>query len=135
MLWCLVQFHPKQWDTFIARAEFSFNSMVNRSIGKTHFSIVYTKEPNAIIDVLILPKCSNQRATIVAIDFQIILNETRVALHDSNSQYKDNADQHRRLKQFEAGNLIMIRLRKERFPQGQYSKLSPRKVDPVVIQK
>lgn len=51
MLWCLVQSHPKQWDNFIAQAEFSFNSMVNRSTGKTHFSVVYTKEPNAIIDV------------------------------------------------------------------------------------
>lgn len=43
LLCCLVQKNPKLWDKVLAQAEFSFNSMLNRSTSRCPFSIVYTR--------------------------------------------------------------------------------------------
>ena len=38
---CIYSEHPKQWDATLAQAEFAFNNMQNRSIGKTPFEVIY----------------------------------------------------------------------------------------------
>ncbi|KAL5713670.1 hypothetical protein ACHQM5_015724 [Ranunculus cassubicifolius] len=43
-------------------------------------------------------------------------HEVKAKIAASNAKYKDDADKHRRLKTFQEGDLVMIHLRKERFP-------------------
>ncbi|PKU78776.1 hypothetical protein MA16_Dca000119 [Dendrobium catenatum] len=133
MLRCLVQGNPKKWDEALSQAEFAYNSMPNRSTGMCPFNIVYTKPPNHLVDITVLPRCHNAAATKLAGDFKTMLDTVRDKLQASNDSYKQATDVHRCSKSFQLGELVMVRLRKERFPAGTYSKLSPRKIGPVAI--
>ncbi|PKU76854.1 hypothetical protein MA16_Dca001460 [Dendrobium catenatum] len=133
MLRCLVQDNPKKWDEVLSQAEFAYNSMPNRSSGMCPFNIVYTKSPNHIVDITVLPKCHNSVATKMASDFKDMLENVRRSLEVANESYKQAADAHRRFRTFQPGDLVMVRLRKERHQTGTYSKLAPRKLGPVAI--
>ncbi|PKU73985.1 ATP-dependent DNA helicase RecG [Dendrobium catenatum] len=135
LLRCLVQEQPKIWDEVLGQAEFAFNSMPNRSTGMCPFSIVYTKMPNTCVDIAVIPKCKSKSASAWVDQFSEMLSKVRLKLQNSNDQYKLAADAHRREKIFEPGELVWVRMRKERFPTGTYSKLSKRKFGPFPILK
>ncbi|PKU71741.1 hypothetical protein MA16_Dca026865 [Dendrobium catenatum] len=133
MLRCLVQEHPRQWEEMLSSAEFAYNAMVNRSTGKSPFSIVYTKVPNLALDVAVLPKIQSDAASKFTTNYSQMLEDVRKQLIKSNQSYKAAADIHRRQKIFNIGDLVLIRMRRERFPPGTYSKLHRRKIGPVPI--
>ncbi|PKU62072.1 RNA-directed DNA polymerase [Dendrobium catenatum] len=133
MLRCLVQEHPNRWDELLSQAEFAYNSMPSRSTGTSPFHIVYTKAPNHTVDVAVLPKCTSKTAVKTAEQFAKLLQDVRLKLVESNEQYKAAVDLHRRKRIFKPGELVMIRLRRERLPPGKYSKLGRRKVGPFPI--
>ncbi|PKU83847.1 RNA-directed DNA polymerase [Dendrobium catenatum] len=135
MLRCLVQDHPKKWEESLSQAEFAFNSMPNRSKGHSPFSVVYTKMPNHLIDIAVVPKCRSTVAAQTAQQFKNVLEEVHNNLESSNSKYKQLADAHRRHQVFSPGDLVMLRVRREWFPTGTYTKLSPRKIGPFPISR
>ncbi|PKU75932.1 hypothetical protein MA16_Dca005979 [Dendrobium catenatum] len=117
----------------LSTAEFAYNSMVNRSTGKSPFSIVYTKLPNLALDVVVLPKCKSGIAAKFTSHSTKMLEDVHTHLTNANLKYKAAVDVHRRQQLFNVGDLVMVRLRRERFPPGTYSKLSRRKIGPVPI--
>ncbi|GJZ84417.1 putative quercetin 3-O-methyltransferase 1 [Tanacetum coccineum] len=120
-----------------APAEFAYNNMVNRSTGKTPFSVVYQKPPNHTLDLVPLPKIPGY--SIAAENFAekigAIQADVRLKLEASNAKYKEDKDKHRRTKIFAEGDLVMVLLRKEQFPMGTYNKLKKKKVGPCRILK
>ncbi|PKU77925.1 ATP-dependent DNA helicase RecG [Dendrobium catenatum] len=135
LLRCLVQEHPKLWDDILCQAEFAFNSMTNRSTGMFPFSIVYTKLPNTVLDVAVLPKTQSKAASAFADQFVKLIADVRCKLQESSQNYKTAADVHRRERIFQPGDLVYVRIRKERLPPGSQSKLSRRKWGPFAISK
>ncbi|PKU85250.1 hypothetical protein MA16_Dca025429 [Dendrobium catenatum] len=133
MLRCLVQNHPKAWEEALGQAEFAFNSMPNRSTGQCPFSIIYTKMPNHIVDLAVLPKCKSSAAIKSAEQFSNMLKEVHNKLTESNIKYKTDRDKHRRKVEFAPGDLVMLKYRKERFPSGSYPKLNPKKLGPFPV--
>jgi hypothetical protein len=51
LLRILVTKQGRLWDQIMAQAEFEFNNLVNRSIGKSPFEIVYGIHPRGIIEL------------------------------------------------------------------------------------
>ncbi|PKU87297.1 ATP-dependent DNA helicase RecG [Dendrobium catenatum] len=133
MLRCVAHEHPKQWDDYLGQAEFAYNSMANRSTGQCPFSIVYTELPNHVVDIAILPKCKSKSALQTTESYTKMLEDVKSKLSAANDSYKQLADAHRRKVVFNPGDLVMVRMRRERFQPGTYSKLSPRKIGPVPV--
>nr|GMC71415.1 homeobox protein cut-like [Ipomoea batatas] len=119
----------------ISLPEFAYNSSLHSSIGRTPFSVVYTKVPNHAVDLLQLPRPKQGHNTAEALAEQIttIQEEVKAKLESSNAKYKAAADKKRRKQVFNIGDDVMVYLRKERFPAGTFHKLSPKKYGPYKI--
>ena len=133
MLRSLASDTPKQWDLMLPQVEFAFNSMVNRSFEKAHFTIVYTKTPSHTTNLLQLPTSRSKAATSLVERITKTIEDVRAKLLESNAHYKAAADVHRRLKVFNEGDLVMVHLRRQRFPVGEYSKLKAKKYGPFRV--
>ncbi|PKU84163.1 hypothetical protein MA16_Dca002675 [Dendrobium catenatum] len=122
MLRCLVQDNPKKWEERLSQDEFAYNATPNRSTGPSPFQLIYTKQPNQIVDVAILPKSSKSVVNKTIAEIQDTLKAVKENLQLSNDKYKRSVDRHRGFKKFNVGELMMLRMRRERYPQGTYSK-------------
>ena len=96
---------------------------------------MYSFQPRGPLDLLTLPS-----KTIIhgkAADFVSGLQGVHKAVHDnlsqSNAKYKQHADQRRRHLEFEVGDFVWAVLTKDRYPVGEYNKLSAKKIGPVEI--
>ncbi|KAH7548601.1 hypothetical protein JRO89_XS14G0177800 [Xanthoceras sorbifolium] len=92
---------------------------------------VYMKPPKHVLDLAQLPKNSSSSvtATGIAEQVQVVHADVKQKLEEANAKYKAAADKHRRRKVYQEGDMVMVMvfLRKERFPVGTYNKLKPKK--------
>ena len=134
---CISGEKPKQWDLALSQAEFAYNSLVNRSTGKSPFVIVDCvplKHALDLVPLLELPRVS-QAAENMADRIQAMQEEVRQKLETTNAKYKEVANKKRREKIFNVGDLVLVYLRKERFLVGTYKKLKDKKYGPFQITK
>jgi hypothetical protein len=75
----------------------------------------------------------NHKAEDFVTQLQDIHNLTRQNLLESIAKFKHDADRKRRLVNYEVGDFVWAVLTKDRFPIGEYNKLSARKIGPVDI--
>ena len=130
MLRSIVGDKPKQWDLALAQAEFAFNHMINRSTRKAPFVVVYTKLPNHTSDLIHIPLVPNSAADNMVNRIMDTLQQVKTNLEAANAHYKTLADLKKRPKVFNEGDLVMVHLRKVRFPAGEYHKLQAKKFGP-----
>ena len=127
---------PKVWDLALAQAEFAYNSSVHRTVGKAPFAIVYTSMPRQAIDLVKLPGGHGvSAAKNMAENWQPMTVEVKERIEKSNAKYKATRDKHRRKQLFAVRDQVMVFLRRERFPMGQYNKLQSKKYEPYQIVK
>ncbi|GJR08218.1 putative nucleotidyltransferase, ribonuclease H [Tanacetum coccineum] len=135
LLRCLVGDHVKAWDQKLCQAEFAHNHDVNRSTGFSPFQVVYSAQPRGPLDLM------THRVSISVPkkvqDFVAGLYGVHKAVHENlvraNSKYKQDADHKRRHVDFEEGDFVWAVLTKDRFPVGEYNKLSAKKIGPLEI--
>ncbi|PON91369.1 hypothetical protein TorRG33x02_129320 [Trema orientale] len=102
--------------------------MVNRSTGKSPFSVVYTSMPKHTVDLINLLKFHSKPAENFAEQVAQTYKDVKEMLELSNAKYKEEADKRRRKKIYQEANLVMIHLRKQRFSMGIYNKLQAKKL-------
>ncbi|GJR53124.1 hypothetical protein Tco_1403645 [Tanacetum coccineum] len=61
--------------------------------------------------------------------------QMRARIEKQNQKYKERVDSHRKRVVFKKGDLVWIRLGKERFPVGRFGKLQPRADGPFRVLK
>ncbi|PON38733.1 hypothetical protein PanWU01x14_310570 [Parasponia andersonii] len=110
--------------------------MVNRSMDKSPFSIVYISMPKHTVDLINLPKFHSKPAENFAEEVAQTYKDVKEILELANAKYKEEADKHhRRKKTYQEGDLVMIHLRKQRFLAGIYNKLQAKNFGPFRIIK
>lgn len=135
LLRCLSQQHGGSWDTILSHAEYAYNDSVNRSTGLTPFQIVYGDHPRGILELRDVNTI--ERKSAQAEDFANVMKDIQQQVKDrlqkAADKYKNHADKKRRDLQFKVGDLVMVHLKKERLPKGQYTKLMMKKAGPFKI--
>ena len=121
------------WDHLLSRAEFAFNSSVNRTTGHASFEIVYGQMPRRPLDLTPLAH-HHDRIAEDGLAFAQHIRDFHRIMHDriasTYESYKRDADVRRRPVHYTKGDLVMVRLRPERYSLGVATKLHPPSVGP-----
>ena len=93
--------------------------------------------PKHTLDLVTLLKLQreSQVAENMADHIQAMQENVRQKLEATNAKYKEAASKKRHEKIFNVGDLVLVYLRKERFPVGTYNKLKDKKYGPFQITK
>ncbi|GJZ02551.1 RNA-directed DNA polymerase [Tanacetum coccineum] len=137
LLRSLVGENPRQWDLVLSQAEFAYNRSHNRTTGKTPFEVVSGVNPITPLDLTPLPTTTHFSSSgeAQAQQVQQMHAQIRARIEKQNQKYKKRVDSHRKRVVFKEGDLVWIRLGKERFPVGRFGKLQPRADGPFRVLK
>ena len=127
----------RNWDLLLSRAEFTYNSSINRIIGMSSFKIVYGHHPRKSVDLILVPLYTRTFETTESFA-QYVTNlhkEIVKKINVSNQIYKQLADSHQQAHNFAEGDYVMIRIRLEWFPSRTVKKLHTCGVGPFRILK
>ena len=112
----------------MSTVEFSYNNSINRSTGKSHFQIVNGYSPHIPIDLVPLPP--HMRVCKPTKNFAKHIHdlhaEIRRKIFLSNEKYKLTTDVHRRSKEFNVCEYVMVHICPERIPKTFSKKLYAR---------
>ena len=137
LLRCLVQDNKASWDELLPRAEFAYNASSHRATGYSPFQINTGRNPNLPIDLVPLPalKTTSAEAVDYATDLTAIHQQTKARITAYNTKIKETADARRRPLAYQVGDLVMVRLRPERYAMEKAHKLHPRAAGPFSIRR
>ncbi|XP_021814711.1 uncharacterized protein LOC110757426 isoform X2 [Prunus avium] len=115
--------------------EFKAVSLENKE--KTPFEGAYGLEPQNVLDLVPLPEEMKMSDDGEGLADQVkrVHEEVRAVIKDSNESSAAAANQHRRVKDFEEGDMVLVHLKKERFPKGTYHKLKSKMFGPYKVLK
>lgn len=93
------------WDVILPRAEFAYNSSVNRSMGMSPFKIVHGYQPRKPIHLLpASTHIESKSAEAFAQHISQLHHDIAKWIHLSNEAYACSANFHRHLKEFQEGD-------------------------------
>ena len=109
----------------MAQVEYAYNVSFNRSTCKSSFQIVYGMHPRGVHELRDLGL--DEKRSADGEEFIDVIHElhkeVKQKLQSNNLKYKARADLKHREVNFEEGDLVMVYLKKDRFPRGIYNKL------------
>ena len=123
------------WDLSLSTVEFAHNNSVNCSTGRSPFQIVNGYSPRTLIDLVPLPPHMSVYKPIenFAKHIHDLHAEIRRQISLSNEEYKLAVDVHRRSKEFNIDEYVMVHILLERIPKTFSKKLYARAMGPYSI--
>ncbi|GJW46404.1 RNA-directed DNA polymerase [Tanacetum coccineum] len=120
-----------------ARVSHLYNRSHNRTTGKTPFEVVNGSNPITPIELtpLTTQKYLSSAGDDYAQQIQKLHEQVRERIEKQNTKYKERVNKRRKQVIFKEGDLVWIRLGKERFPAGRFGKLQPRADGPFRVLK
>ncbi|CAL8178467.1 unnamed protein product [Prunus armeniaca] len=115
--------------------EFKAVSLENKE--KTPFEGAYGLKPQNVLDLVPLPEEMKMSDDGEGLADQVkrVHEEVRAVIKGSNESSAVAANQHRKVKDFEEGDMVWVHLKKERFPKGTYHKLKSKMFGPYKVLK
>jgi hypothetical protein len=112
MLRHYVSFAQNDWDEWIPMLEFAYNDAEQESIRMSPFYCdlgQHPRRPDALARAFDIRGATNVAATEQFVErMRDILAEAQAAMEDAREKQKRNADQHRRLEEFEIGDMVWL---------------------------
>ena len=137
LLRCLVQDNTATWDDLLPRAEFAYNASGHRATGLSPFQVNTGRTLNLPVHLIFLPNQASNSTE--AVQFTTDLTEThqhvKERLTEYNAKVKRAADVHRRPLELREGDMVMVRLRPERYAAERAHKLHPRAAGPYRVRR
>ncbi|KAG6710015.1 hypothetical protein I3842_06G161400 [Carya illinoinensis] len=121
----------------LPHAEFAFNNSINRSTGCAPFEVVYGFRPTTPLDInsLSLPSRPSEAALDFSSYMQNVHEECKRRLTFHTNSYAASANSKRKDRQFNEGDMVLVRLRPECFTPGSFTKLHARRAGPFKVTK
>nr|GEY32372.1 hypothetical protein [Tanacetum cinerariifolium] len=109
--------NPRQWDLVLPQAEFAYNRSHSRTTRKTPFEVVNGVNPITPLDLTPLPtpRHFSSSGEEHAQQVQQMHTQVRAHIEKQNQRYKERVDTRRKRVIFKEGDLVWIRLGKNRF--------------------
>jgi hypothetical protein len=106
---CSVYKDPKQWKSWLPRAQFWYNSSHHSSIGCSPFYALYGHEPNLGLVPTVTDTTSPSVADTVA-ELQAQATVLKEQLAQAQNKMKTWADKHRRPQEYQVGERVLLKL-------------------------
>ena len=137
LLRCLVQENTASWDELLPRAEFAYNASSHHATGYSPFQVNIGRNPNLPVDLVSLPwpKAASTEAINYATDLTELHHQAKEWITTYNSKIKGTVDARHRYLEYQVGDMVMIRLRLERYVMEKAHKLHPRAAGPFSIRR
>ncbi|PNX95310.1 hypothetical protein L195_g018500 [Trifolium pratense] len=110
---CFASDQPKSWSTWLAWAEYWYNTTYHISIGKTPFEVVYGRQAPNIV------RFSSNETKVAAVALELTerdeaLNQLKLHLQKAQAQMMAYANKKRRDLCFDIGEWVFLKLRPHR---------------------
>ncbi|PKU61410.1 hypothetical protein MA16_Dca028333 [Dendrobium catenatum] len=137
LLRCFVGKNIKQWDLILAQVEFAFNRSISQATKRSPFEVAYGYNPVTPLDLvpIIQQTAFSTDAEQRGLEIQQLHKQVQETIAKHNEKCRKQANKTRRSVEFKEGDLVWIRLRKERFPPGAFSKLKNKADGPFRVIK
>ena len=135
ILRCLVQENTSSWDELLPRAVFAYNASEHHATGYSPFHIHTGQNPNLPVNLLPLPNTgpNSTEAITFATNLAALHQQVYDRLTTYNNKIKSVVDEHRHLREFQVGDMVMVWLRPERYTSENAHKLHPRAAGPFQV--
>ena len=124
-------------NLILPHAKFTYNDLVNKSTGLNPFEIVTGRRPKKPVDLV--PMSIHARVSESVESFAKHIRSLHDSIHQrlevNNEQYKCMVDAHRRQREFQEDDYVIIKVRPEWFPSEIVKKLQSYVASPFQVQK
>ncbi|GJZ73703.1 putative nucleotidyltransferase, ribonuclease H [Tanacetum coccineum] len=134
---CFAHEQPTKWSSYLAWAEYSYNTGYHTSTGTTPFSIVYGRDPPSLLPY-VMGETKNAELEQQLIDRDDMLKLIRLNLTKVQDRMRNQANTKRREVTFQVGDYAFLKLqpyRQQSLAKRRYEKLSPRFFGPYRIKR